>query len=152
MQSQVGIRKNHYEQRMWRWWNYSWAIINPKRWCCESAALNITVNLKNSAVATDLEKFSFHSNLKERQCQRMFKLLHNCTHLTCYQSNAQNSPSQASIVHFSSVQSLSHFRMFATPWIAACHTSLAITISRSSLKLTCIESVMPSSQDRKSVV
>ena len=29
----------------------------------------------------------------------MFKLLHNCTHLTCQQSNAQNSPSQASTVH-----------------------------------------------------
>ena len=42
-----------------------------------------------------LEKISFHSNPKERQCQTMFKLLHNCTHLTCQQSNAQNSPSQA---------------------------------------------------------
>ena len=28
-------------------------------------------------------KVSFHSNLKERQWQRMLKLLHNCTHLTC---------------------------------------------------------------------
>ena len=37
----------------------------------------------NLAVATGLEKVSFHSNPKERQCQRMFKLLHNCTHLTC---------------------------------------------------------------------
>ena len=37
---------------------------------------------ENSAVATGLEKVSFHSNPKERQCQRMFKLLHNCTHLT----------------------------------------------------------------------
>ena len=34
-----------------------------------------------------------HSDLKERQCQRMLKLLHNCTDLTCKQSNAQNSPS-----------------------------------------------------------
>ena len=39
-------------------------------------------NLENSAVATGLEKASFHSSPKERQCQRMFKLLHNCTHLT----------------------------------------------------------------------
>ena len=39
-------------------------------------------NLENSAVATGLEKVSFHSNPKERQCQRMLKLLHNCTHLT----------------------------------------------------------------------
>src|SRR5574341_483568 len=34
-------------------------------------------NLENSAVATGLEKVSFHSNPKERQCQRMLKLLHN---------------------------------------------------------------------------
>ena len=31
---------------------------------------------------TQLEKVSFHSNPKERQCQRKFKLPHNCTHLT----------------------------------------------------------------------
>ena len=42
----------------------------------------MSANLENSAVATGLEKVSFHSNPKERQCQRMFKLLHNCTHLT----------------------------------------------------------------------
>ena len=35
------------------------------------------------AVATGLEKVSFHSNPKERQCKRMLKLPHNCTHLTC---------------------------------------------------------------------
>ena len=35
-----------------------------------------------SPVATGLEKVSFHSNPKERQCQRMFKLPHNCTHFT----------------------------------------------------------------------
>ena len=39
--------------------------------------------LENSAVATGLEKVRFHSNPKERQCQRMLKLLDNCTHLTC---------------------------------------------------------------------
>ena len=43
-------------------------------------------------------KVSFHSNAKERQCQRMFKLLHSCTHLTCQQRNAENSPSCASTV------------------------------------------------------
>ena len=32
---------------------------------------------------TGLEKVSFHSNPIESQCQRMFKLPHNCTHLTC---------------------------------------------------------------------
>ena len=52
---------------------------------------------------TGLEKVSFHSNPKERQCQRMLKLLHNCTHLKRQQSNAQNSPSQAFISHRSKV-------------------------------------------------
>ena len=42
-----------------------------------------TSNLENSAVATGLEKVSVHFNPKERQYQRMLKLLHNCTHLTC---------------------------------------------------------------------
>ena len=46
-------------------------------------------NLENSAVATGLEKVSFHSNPKERQCQRTFKLPYNCTCLTHQQSNAQ---------------------------------------------------------------
>ena len=45
-------------------------------------ALNMLANLENSAVAIGLEKVSFHSNPKERQCQIMFKLPHNCTHLT----------------------------------------------------------------------
>ena len=49
----------------------------------ESAALNMPANLEDSAVATGLEKVSFHFNPKERPCQRMLKLLHNCTHLTC---------------------------------------------------------------------
>ena len=47
-----------------------------------SAALNMPANLENSAVATGLEKVSFHSNPKERKCQRMLKLPHSCSHLT----------------------------------------------------------------------
>ena len=46
---------------------------------------------------------------------------------------------------FSSVQSLSQVRLFATPWIAARQASLSITNSRSSLRLMSIESVIPSS-------
>ena len=42
-----------------------------------------SANLENSSVATGLEKVSFHSNPKERQCQGMLKPLHNCIHLTC---------------------------------------------------------------------
>ena len=48
------------------------------------------------------------------------------------------------LVKFSSVQSLSHVRLFATPWTAACQASMSITNSQSLLKLMFIESVMPS--------
>ena len=48
------------------------------------------------------------------------------------------------IYMFSSVQLLSHVRLFATPWIAPCQASVFITNSRSLLKLMSIESVMPS--------
>ena len=51
-------------------------------------------NVENSAVATGLEKVSFHSNPKERQRQRMLKVK-------------------------VKVKSLSHVRLFATPWTAA---------------------------------
>ena len=47
-------------------------------------------------------------------------------------------------VQFSSVQSLSRVRLFATPSTAAHQASLSITISQSSLRLTSIGSVMPS--------
>ena len=47
-------------------------------------------------------------------------------------------------VQFSSVQSFSHVRLFATPWTAARQASLSLTNSRSLLKLMFMESVMPS--------
>ena len=43
---------------------------------------SICQQMWKTAVATGLEKVSFHSSSKERQCQRMLKLLHNSTHLT----------------------------------------------------------------------
>ena len=46
--------------------------------CCT----HMPANLENSAVATGLEKVSFHSNPKEGQCKKMFILSHNYTHLT----------------------------------------------------------------------
>ena len=49
------------------------------------------------------------------------------------------------LVQFSSVQSLSCVRLSVTPWITACQASLSNTNSGSSLRLTSIESVMPSS-------
>ena len=50
-------------------------------------AVRILINhyskyLENSAVATGLEKVSFHPNPKERQLKKMLKLPHSCTHLT----------------------------------------------------------------------
>ena len=48
-------------------------------------------------------------------------------------------------IQFSSVQSLSHVWLFATPWITTCQASLSITNSQSLLKLMSIESVMASS-------
>ena len=55
---------------------------------------------------------------------------------------SKKSPSS---VQFTSVQLLSCVWLFATPWITACQASLSITNSQSSLKLTSIKSVMPSS-------
>ena len=54
------------------------------------------------------------------------------------------------LYQFSSVQSLSCVWLFATPWITACQASLSITNSWNSLRLTSIESVMPSSQHHSS--
>ena len=48
------------------------------------------------------------------------------------------------LVCFSSVQSLSHVQLFATPWAAACQAFLSITNSQSLLILMSIESLMPS--------
>ena len=56
-------------------------------------------HMENSALATGLKKVSFHSNPKERQCQRIFKLLYNCTHFIYQQGNTQNPLSQVSRVH-----------------------------------------------------
>ena len=44
---------------------------------------SICQQIWKTAVTTGLEKVSFHSNPKEKQCQRVLKLPHNCTHLTC---------------------------------------------------------------------
>ena len=45
-------------------------------------AVNMPANLENSAVATGLEKVSFHSNRKEGQCQRVFRLPYSCANFT----------------------------------------------------------------------
>ena len=57
-------------------------------------------NLENSAVATGLEKVSFHSTHKERQCQRMLKLLHNCTQLISHASKVMLKSVQARLQQY----------------------------------------------------
>ena len=51
-----------------RWWNTSWTISNPGRWCCESAALNMSANLETQQWPQDLKRSVFISkkgNTKE---------------------------------------------------------------------------------------
>ena len=48
---------------------------------CLSATFNMPPNLEKG-VATGLEMVSFHSNPEEGQCQKMFKPLYSCAHLT----------------------------------------------------------------------
>ena len=55
-------------------WNSSWAILNPKRWCCLSAVLNMSANLENSAVATGLKR-SISLQSPKGQCQRVLQPL-----------------------------------------------------------------------------
>ena len=59
MQSQVGLRKHHYEQSQWRRWNFSWAISNPRRWSCESATLNMPVIWKTQQWPQDWKRSVF---------------------------------------------------------------------------------------------
>ena len=53
----------------------------------------MSANLENSAMATGLEKVSFHSNPKEGLCLRMLKLSYSCAHFACWEGYAQNSSS-----------------------------------------------------------
>ena len=85
-------------------------------------------NLENSAVATGLEKVSFHSNPKEKQCQRMFKLPHNCTHLTQEQSNAQKSKTG-----FNSTRT-ENFQLFKLDLVKAEEPEIKLPKSTGSLK------------------
>ena len=68
-------------------------------------------------------------------------------HLTCLLRNvyAGEEAAELDMEQFSLVQSLSHVRLFVTPWITARQASLSITNSQSLPKLTSFELVMPSS-------
>ena len=90
----------------------------------------MSANLENSAVATGLEKVSFHSNPKKGNAKE--------------RSNYSTIALISHASKFSSVRSLSCVWLFATPWTAVCQAFLSITNSWSLLKLMLIESVMPS--------
>ena len=76
------------------------------------------------------------SNAEEAEIERFYEALQNFLELTLKNDV---------LFVISSVQSLSRVRLFVTPWIAPRQASLSITNSRSSLRLTSIKSVMPSS-------
>ena len=87
--AKMGIIKGRYSMDLTeakdinkRWQEYTEELYKK--------GLNMPANLEDSAVATRLGKVSSHPNPKEGQCQRMFKLPHNCTHFTCKQGNTQN--------------------------------------------------------------
>ena len=67
-----------------------------------------------------------------------------CLYIFSYPLPSNRMQSYFTFFQFSSVQSLSRVRLFATPWTIACQASLSITNSWSLLKLMSIEAVMPS--------
>ena len=68
-----------------------------------------------------------------------------CCFIWCWKECSKTGTNIYLSAQFSSVQSLSRVQLSATPWIVALQASLSITSSWSSLRLTSIESVMPSS-------
>ena len=97
IRSQAGLRKHHYEQSLWRWWNSSWAISDPKMmmlWKCYIQYASKFGKL-SSGHKTGQGQFSF-------QCQRraMPKNVQTTTQLHSSHTlvNAQNSPSQTSAI------------------------------------------------------
>ena len=64
-------------------WDSNWAVSNPERWCCESAALNMQANLENSALAKGLEKCQFSFQSQRKAMPKNVQTTAHCTHLTC---------------------------------------------------------------------
>ena len=80
-------------------------------------------------MATGLEKVSFHSNPKERQCQRMLKLPHNCTHLTLRVTYTRNLPIFQLVSNLPIFQLLDGLQLFPAQYTLTgitVHVSLSI--------------------------
>ena len=85
------------------------------------------------------------SNWTELKCQKLLSPLYYLIYSSNNHMNFFKVVLGALFIRHQSVQSLSHVQLFATPWIAARQASLSITNFQSSLKLRCMESVIPSS-------
>ena len=85
---------------------------------------------ENSAIATGLEKVSFHSNHKERQCKRMLKLPHNCTIATSHASKVMLKILQARLQQ----SMMMNFQMFKQDLEKAEEPEIKLLTSIGSLK------------------
>ena len=96
---------------------------------------------------TSLGSSSGHNiNQKTREAEESFLLYNQGYTFSQYRLTSVTITQVITFHHqFSSVQLLSHVRLFATPWITARQASLSITNSWSSLRLMSIETVKPSS-------
>ena len=86
--------------------------------------------------------YNFHFSVSYFKLRRIYA--GSCTQAGVYTEKQQQYSHNTCSVQFSSVQSLSHVQLFATPWITACQATLSITNSQSSLKIMSIVWVMPS--------
>ena len=87
VRSQVGLRKHHHKQSQWRWWNSSWAISNPERWYCESAALKCQQIWKTQHQPQDWKRLVFipipkKGNAKECSNYRTIALISHTSKVT----------------------------------------------------------------------
>ena len=87
-------------------------------------------------------------NIQNRQIYRYRELISDCCSLGegMVERHRVSFWGNGNVLKFSSVQLLSHVRLFVTPWTAAHQASLSITNSWSFLKLRSIKSVMPFNQ------
>jgi len=124
MRSQVGLRKCHSLQtKLVEVMEFKQSYFKSKRWHSESAALNMLANLENSAVATGLEKVSFHSNPKE--CSNYCTLV-----LISHASKVMLKILQARLQQLWTV----NFHLFKLDWEKAVEPEIKLSTSVGSLK------------------
>ena len=135
--------RNH--SQLMRWGQY-WSISKSDK---GSTKRKFQTNVSHKFGIKSFHSHTYKSNKWIQKCIKIsldsFWSLPKSGHITYLFKGFKWIKDTVSSVQFSSIQSLSRVRLFATPWIAECQASLFITTSRSSLRLTSIESVMPSS-------